>query len=326
MPRARLSINTARVVEASAYQKNRDGDVVCIHCRCPVSGVRSYSRNDEDEHEQHIVPAYFRLAKGAVHGPRCRFNVEKTMQWFVGFSRAIRKIDRDALPILERIGQGYQAVFRLHILMEALRKAQYGLLPSRGTQRSQSASAEPAGTEYIRSPKVLRPYFRSAKGILALASRLKNKEVLAHWISLKYGDRTIPWDEFFFMPHEYRSLYELLEREKRNRSSSKYSHPVAVVVRANDKFKEPIPMNGEWRVASRFTPVTWEGERIALRLVLYFRDAQLARTIATQPYTLICGLPRMGSRKEPVEDRYNPSIDIAVSIVDSRQVCQYTRT
>lgn len=324
MSQARLHKNAEKIVEASTYDREKDGAVVCISCRCPVNGVRGYPRNVCDE--QIFVPAFFRLEQGINHGPKCKYNVEKTIRMLVGRSKAIRKIDREAQPILDKIGQGQKAEFRLHILMEAIQKAMYGFWRPRrpGSAISGPKTDEPIGTEYIRTPKVLKPYFRSAKGVLALMSRLQQHSNLEEWISLKYGDRAVRWDQYFFGPDTYGRLYEHLIAEREKSPAFKYSRPIAVVVKVIEG-QTLAEMNNEWRIVGRSKRIVTRGkENLAIRPVLYFRDEQIARQRVQESYLLICGIPRLGKVQPSTREAYDPRVDISITVISPTQVCQYS--
>ncbi len=324
MDRARLQQTPEIVVNAGEYDRDKHGGVLCVHCRCAVNGVRSYPKNIADE--QVVIAAHFRLAANIDHAWACRYNVEKTITRFVANSKAIRKIDADAKPILERVAQGHPAEFRLHILMDAIGKATSGVpQPSPGARYKHREPDESAGADYVRTTRVLKPYFRTAKGILALIARIQKHSDLAALISLKYGDQVIRWDQFFFDTDNYAELYEYLfaEKQKRGPRFTSYPRPISLALKVFVE-NEPLHMSGEWRVIGRNCVITTKENRgLAIRSVLYFRDRDLAVAKLREPYLLVCGIPRLGTSKPPFKPGLKEHVDISLSVVDPRQVCQY---
>ncbi len=324
MGQARLKNNLSEWIWASDFDKDKHGEVVCFdnRCLCRVKGVRAYPKTVGDE--QIIVPAYFSLWPNVEHAHSCRYNVEKTIKKFVARSKAIRQIDQSALPILEKIGQGQAAEFRLHILMEALEKTTYGIRPrKRSGSPIHRIPQSPTGTEYIRTDKVLTPYFRTAKGILALVARIQSHPDLAAWITLKMGSQRIHWDEFFFDLEQYEALHQYLLAEKHLPPSLANLRPVALVARI---FKEAklLQIGDEYRVIGSSRVINTESGKLAIRPVFYFRDKDLAEQKAQEPFLLVCGLPRLGEVKLPDRPYLNPRVDISIKVVDPRQVCQYS--
>ena len=323
MSRARLASDQSQLLLAFDFDKNKHGEVVCFYCRCRVRGVRAYPRTVGDE--RIVVPAYFSLWPNIEHEVWCRYNVEKTIQRFVAYSKAIRKIDRDATPILEKIGQGQAAEFRLHILMEALERQTFDIERSVrrvGTLRPRDSDG-PTGTEFIRTNKVLTPYFRTAKGILALAARIQSHQDLAEWIRLKFGEQTIRWEEFFFDLDQYLALVEYFVRL--NKAGKHYVNgvPIAIVAKIYSQ-SELFKSNGEHRVIGTNRVISAPNGKLAVRPVFYFRDNELAERKSKEDYLLVCGLARLGAVQTPKTTYLNPRVDVSIKVVDPRQVCQYT--
>lgn len=162
MNRARVQSNQDAIVKAEEFNKQKHGEVVCFFCRCRVKGTPTYSRNRGDQ--QMTVAGYFSLWPGVSRDSQCRFDIGKTVQKWVAYSRAIRNIDRDAQPILERMAQGQPAEFILHILVESIEKFRYGFRANRPRWHPAEESDE-LGNDYIQTNKVLKPYFRSSSEI-----------------------------------------------------------------------------------------------------------------------------------------------------------------
>ena len=122
-------------------------------------------------------------------------------------SHEITRFGENAEPLLAA-GRGQGAEFRLHVLME--------LLPSltrRSGHGSSDAAAEAGGrtgTSYGWSGRLLLSYLRVAKAVLSLVGRIQERPELAKWIKLRYGSRTIPWEDYFFDFGEYAALHKHL--------------------------------------------------------------------------------------------------------------------
>ncbi len=321
MSRARLASNQGQDISASAFEKETHGEVVCFWCRCRVKGVRAYSKTVGNEII--IVPAYFSLWPNVQHSDNCRFNIEETVKRFVANSQVIRRIGPNAVPILSKVAQGQAAEFRLHILMEALQKQTYGFGALRRRSPQNKREEEPLGHEYIRTDEVLKPYFRTAKGILALAARIQSHQDLSDWIRLKFGDRRITWDEFLFDSDGYHALYNVLLAERTRASNARYPRPVALVARI---FKESSAQefNGEFRLIGTNRVIVTPAGPLAIRPVFYFRDQQLAEDKRSEEFLLVCGLPKLSDIKPPIKLGLNPRVDVSIKIVDPRQICRYT--
>ena len=272
------------------------------------------------------LPRTSGFAPRVCHARGCKYNVEKTIARFVAYSRAVKSIDKNATPILERIASKQAAEVRLHILMEALHKAKEQAHASSGRVNPYRAVLAPTGTEYIRTEKVLKSYFRNAQGILALAARLQSNPDIEFWVTLKYGDQVIPWDNFFFDLEDYQQLYQYLNAAKHKLKTAMYPRPVALVVKV---FKEAalLQVNGEVRIISTNQVITTrDKEKLAIRPVLYFSDGELAIQKSKEAFLLVCGIPRMGALKAPTKPGLKPRFDVSISVVDARQICQYSPT
>src|SRR5215211_2172173 len=110
---ARLKSDPAKTIKACGYDPDiHRGDVLCPvdRCRCELQGVTASTRTINGE--QIAVEAFFRLPRdaekcGRGHTPACRYNVEKTVKKLVAASEEIKRLDKDAEPVLAAVrGQG----------------------------------------------------------------------------------------------------------------------------------------------------------------------------------------------------------------------------
>ena len=322
---ARLKSDYTKIIMACDYNPNMHrGNVLCPvdRCRCELQGVQAGTRNVNGE--QIAVDAFFRLPSNAEkagrgHTPVCRYNIDHVVTRLVGSSRKIDRFDKNAEPLLARL-RGKGAEFRIHILMEVLRALRNG--PSGSTAISPEGEASPVGTRYVRSKNLLLPYLRIAKAVLSLVARVQDRPELAEQIRLKYGSRTIPWDNYFFDFDDYGSFYDQVVPKEA--PSKQGSRPVALAV-------EIIPgaprltRSGSWQTSCRAIPCNTAAHgRIVVRPVLYFREQASAVRVASQVHLLVCGIPKPSDLKQPNKSWLKPEAGMRFEIISGAQVCRYS--
>jgi hypothetical protein len=156
----------------------------------------------------------------------------------VAQSREVKNAS-DVGDIILDAPRGKTLVFRLHILMEALRAIQYDRWnPITGDD---SWARSRRGTLYIRSRHLMEPYLRLAASVMSLISKVQREDELASRIKLKYKTAYTDWKDYFYdlKDEDYCRLYSRLLAEGQDR------RPIAMVVETR---KRHIPKNGKWPV------------------------------------------------------------------------------
>lgn len=325
---ARLKSNPAKMITAAEYNPDKHrGDVLCPdgRCKCEIQGVQASTRNINGD--QVNVDAFFRLPGGAEksgrgHATACRFNIEKTVKRLVAMSQEIKNLDNGAELLLDAARKS--AEFRLHILMELLPSIKQGW-------RTAAADALAGGhmrvgNDYVRSSRLLKPYLRVAKAVLSLISRVQEHPELAACIKLKYGARNIAWENYFFDRDKYAELYQYLLSQQQFRRTRGQSRPVALAVEiAGDRLTQT--RFGHWQIRARASRCIIEGEApFAIRPVLYIADEAVAHRIARERNILVCGVPTLGSFRDPEKKGLVRCADVSIDIISRTQVCRYHPT
>ena len=318
---ARLQADRSQTVWASEYDKQEHGTPLCPdrRCDCVLEGVHASTRNVGDQQVE--VAAFFRLprnaeASGRGHTAGCHYNVERTVARLVARSREIKKFDGNAVPLLDK-ARGHGAEFRLHILMEMQRVAARSPM---GAEADSAASKRPfAGTRYVRSPHLLKPYLRMARAVLSLVARVRERPELARWITLTYSHMTVAWHDYFFDLGELGKLYDHLHGLGQFRWNAGNNQPVATVINiARTPVREA--KHGQWQVAAIASEVRSDRfGTILIRPRIYVRGRRLANLIAAEQCVLLCAVPTAS----PVTARGEPSAALWFTIVDRSQVCRY---
>lgn len=326
--KARLASDHSALISAEDYSREKHGAALCpdLRCLCRLRGVSATSRNVNGE--QIPVAAYFGLPpnaekSGTGHTKRCRFNVEETIKRLVAKSKEIKEFCEDAEPIL--FGpRGDVAEYRLHILMELLgEKSLFAEQEDDGTGKTVRRRT---GTDYVRSDKLLAPYFRMALAVHTLIARVHERPELERWIRLKYAEHTIPWSEYFYNLGEHGHLYEFLVEHGQMIGAKKRTRPAAVVVAIDKANPKGVYLTkyGSWAVPCRTSLCApKESGRIALKPCLYIKDENLARKIHTWNLALVCAIPTTEPLAPAPTPRLRPSARINLPIVNAAQVCRY---
>jgi hypothetical protein len=179
------------------------------------------------------------------------------------------------------------------------------------------------GTDYVRSSRLLKPYLRVAKAVLSLISRVQEHPELAAWIRLKYGARNIAWEDYFFDRDNYTQLYQYLLSHGQFRRRPGKDRPVSLAVEIAGDRITPTKF-GHWQVRARAVRCTVEGESpFAIRPILYVADEGVARRIARERNILVCGVPTLGSFREPEKKWLVRCADVSLDVISSTQVCRY---
>ncbi|SEH66558.1 hypothetical protein SAMN04244559_03361 [Magnetospirillum fulvum] len=324
--KARLATDHSALINAEAYSKEKNGTALCpdIRCICRLRGVSATSRNVNGE--QIPVAAYFGLPpnaekNGSGHTKRCRFNTEETVKRLVAKSKEIKEFDEDAEPIL--FGpRGDIAEYRLHILMELLGTKPFSV--DEDDPDALKGKGRRTGTEYIRSDKVLAPYFRMAQAVHTLIARVREKPELERWIRLKYAEHTVPWSEYFYNLGEHARLYDFLVKHGQLIGAKKRTRPAAVVVAIDPTREVHLTKHGSWAVPCRTSLcAVRKGSRIAIKPSLYVKDEKLARKMHTWNLALVCAIPTTEPLAPAPAPRLSPHAKINLRVVSGAQVCQY---
>ena len=67
-----------------------------------------------------------------------------------------------------------------------------------------------------------------------------------------------------------------------------------------------------------------DGERLAIRPVLYVADQGLAEIIIRERHVLVCGVPTLGEFDQPTKRWLKPCANVAIDIINRAQVCRYS--
>lgn len=324
-----LKSNQSQHIKASEFDPDiHRGNILCPDkvCRRELVGVQASSRtvNGEDV----LVEAFFRLPSGAEktgngHRPNCHFNVDKTVKRLVAMSEQVTDLDPHAVPLLAAI-RGKPAEFRLHILME--------LLPSLRAGWDATAfdvlvgPRAKLGTSYVRSAHFRKPYLRAAKAVLAFIARIQDRPDLAAAIRLKYGGHTLEWADYFYDLGQYSALHRYLTEHGQFRRRPGKDRPVAMAVEiASAEIRQT--KYGNWQIRCRAAVCPANGDKpFAVRPMLYVGDENLARRIAKERHMLVCGVPTLGTIRDPGKPGLKPCADVSIDIISRAQVCRYSPT
>ena len=324
--RARLASNHSALISAEDYSREKHGAALCpdLRCLCRLRGVSATSRNVDGE--QIPVAAYFGLPpnaekNGSGHTKRCRFNVEETVKRLVAKSKEIKKFYNDMEPIL--FGpRGDIAEYRLHILMELLGEKPF--VEDLDRIDAEKIKGRRIGTEYMRSDKLLAPYFRMALAVHTLIARVRERPELERWIRLKYAEHTIPWTEYFYNLGEHGRLYEFLFEHGQLIGAKKRTRPASVVIAVDQTKEVYLTKYASWAVPCRTSLCApQKSGRIALKPCLYVKDESLARKMHTWNLALVCAIPTTEPLAPAPAPRLRPSARINLPIVNAAQVCRY---
>ena len=329
IPIARLKSDPSKAIKAAEYKpEDHRGDIRCPdkRCCCDLQGVQAGNRTVNGEVV--AVAAFFRLPgnaekTGKGHKPSCRYNIDCTVKRLVARSKEIINLDPAALPLLAAT-RGQPAEFRIHILMEVLPSLRSGW-----NENASDALAGPKariGTNYVRSNRYRPSYLRVAKAVLSFIARIQDRPSLDACIRLQYGALTLAWEEYFYDTGEYSALFHYLTAHRQFRRNPGRDRPIAIAVEiASPEIKQT--KFGDWQVRGRAAVCPVDGKKaFAVRPMLYVADEALARRIASERHILVCGVPTLGSLREPNRPGLKPCADVSIDIINRAQVCQYFPT
>lgn len=309
MSKARLLDKGGAVVKAISYNKSM-GNLICESaiCSCVLNHVPSFPRELTDR--TIIVDAHFRKAKGSDHVPNCRFSTNRYINKLVALSKPL---DGNQ-SIFESINNGH-IDYRLHIATEAfdvLREIQYT-----DNFKIDGVFKE---ARYIKSKRVLRPYLRRAKALLALAGRIDDTEELGRLITISHNGLKIPWKNFLFYPEDYERLARLFLQ-------GAIEHPIAIVVQATKLFRPTIEKSS-FLVSCWFERGKRRGVEFNIQPRLYCRDEMIALRLMKNKWSLVCAIPQFKDavfrKGENSNEQKRPFAYVNFNILSLNQICQFS--
>jgi len=180
-------------------------------CRKVVRFVPRHQQNRRNLSEPVDVPAYIGLSSGSAHVNGCRYDADKRITVIVDTS------DPDFLTPLA----SGQHELRLLLLHNGLsNKPMAGGNPN----LPQPGSATNAlGKQYVSSGTKLDAYLRTTGDLLELRELCDSDADLARRLTIRFGDKSIRWSDFYFEKDGYRDAWAAVRRD------GAQLHPIALL-------------------------------------------------------------------------------------------------
>ncbi len=303
MSKARLRSNPNEFVTAEQYTRSVHGSAICIShgCQCRLTHVPRGTRQLDDREVK--VAAYFKRRVGSDHSLKCRFNIQATVNKLVAYSMPAVNFEN----IFEKVDDK-KVLFRLNISTEAINVVR----AIQGTQGNKYEEQFRA-CNYVRSPRVLIPYLRSTKAIVALAARLQDKSELSKLVNIRQDGNDIKWQDFYYEYGDYERLYRRLFSDKG------VIHPVIVIAHA----KQFSPYDAS-TLMCWFKRATRRGVEINIQPKVAFLTSKLSSQIKLGNSYAICAVPTLRDvnnlKIEKVDPGKRPFAYINLEVVSQHQI------
>ena len=280
-------------------KKIDNGDLLCAHCDAEVQYVSAYL-----SHASKVpVDAYLRLNRNEEHARNCENSVRGKLEKLVADSIALE----DVSSIFEILGDA-SYIFRMNMLVDA-EKAARQLSTSHANDEISDKAAR--GYDYARTKRNLESYFRSASGIAKIRALIEgedkgNAKYLTNKVKIKYKDRSVSWNSFYYD----RSRYDVLFRRA---ARAKIPHPVAIKVTIKGDLKHSeLATYCPWSLQC-YSKTTDEGLVFVPRV--NFPEENLAANMSTGTYIVV---GKVWANK--IKDKKSPFRNFSVSIFNQYQV------
>lgn len=195
IPEARLA--SGNKVTALEYEEaNTKQKISCcsIGCTARLSFVKRHYRHYANKKPKEIFPC-FRLKPGENHEEHCRYNLKGML----------KLIAKDSDSEIFSSFQKSNFVFRLHVLIKALREATDEEFFLQGKKWGGESNSNKAYSNRGR----LTSYLRTLSQIIELRNYCKNNDQLAKLVKLDYDGELINWYDFYY---DSENLTELVTR------------------------------------------------------------------------------------------------------------------
>jgi hypothetical protein len=304
---ARLVADPEHVVSADQYTRGL-GPIVCSTRGCPCALTHVPRGTRELKERRVAVAAHFKRAARSNHFNQCRFNVQATVDKLVALSTPVDGGE----GMYEQVRNG-QMRFRLHILTEALEVAR-----ALRAAPPQELDGPFQGRNYVRTARVLTPYLRRAKAIVALAARIGDSRELERLVAIRSGGVDIAWRNFFYFPEDYERLYRRLAIQ------GPITHPVALVIQAQRIFAPRRPGDASM-VSCWFERCVRRGLEFNVQPRLRVDDQAIAARFAEHQWYVVCAVPGLVdvTFREAREDARRPFAYITLDIVTRHQMSAF---
>lgn len=170
-------------------------------CGCAVRFVKRHSKNRQDRIDPIQVPAYIGLSRGSEHVLGCRYDAPGRLKLILAAAS-----DPNFMHALD---DGKREL-RLLILHQGLK----GHCPSGNSAVTAPTPAggacSPQSTGYQPTALQLDSYLRTTTDLLALRAACENDALLAAQLTLRLGNNTVAWSDFFYESGRYDEVWERL--------------------------------------------------------------------------------------------------------------------
>ncbi|RCK32476.1 hypothetical protein TH9_12120 [Thalassospira xiamenensis] len=183
--------------EAENYEKGKGKEpLICIKCNAKITHQSQHTRQLSDR--AILIPAYFRLMPGEVHGRGCDFALEAKITEMVS----------DSHGIIESISEG-KFLFRLVLLKGELEK----IANSRDADNNNSINS--VAKDFSQNQGKLLAYLNSALRVSKLRAICDDdSEIAKHVKIVVEGMKKVPWRDFFIEIDHYSDLFDKLIKRR----------------------------------------------------------------------------------------------------------------
>ena len=192
-------------------------------CACSVRFVSRHQKNKSNRMDLTDVPAYIGLSKASEHAEGCRYDAKK---------RFTSIADQSDPEFLSALSDGKREL-RLLALHNGLRKPGFSGDASIAGGDRQPAQASQSSTDFIASERKLDSYLRTTSDLVVLRAKCESDALLAAELTLRMGEKRIPWKRFFFEVDHFDEAWSLIRR------GGETVYPIALVAVVKSRHSPP---------------------------------------------------------------------------------------
>ncbi|HEY9279950.1 MAG TPA: hypothetical protein VIP51_07750, partial [Eoetvoesiella sp.] len=169
------------------------------NCGSAVRFVKRHTKNRTDRIEPIHVPAYIGLSRGSEHILGCRYDAPGRLKLILAAAS-----DPNFIHALD---DGKREL-RLLILHRGLKDK--GASGKGGTTPTVTSNSPQCPTGFRATHQQLDSYLRTTTDLLALRAACDDDELLAAQLTLRFGEHTLAWRDFFFESGRYDEVWDNL--------------------------------------------------------------------------------------------------------------------
>lgn len=171
-----------------------------LNCGRAVRFVKRHTKNRTNHVEPIHVPAYIGLSRGSEHVLGCRYDAPGRLKLILAAAS-----DPNFMHALDD-GKRELRLLILHQGLKGKGASGNAVTPP----PSVTGNSQQSPTQFQATSQQLDSYLRTTADLLALRAACDDDELLAAQLTLRFGEHTLAWTDFFFEPGRYDEVWEKL--------------------------------------------------------------------------------------------------------------------